>query len=281
MCVGTNQEHKPHGTLASFYTTECPEFQRNDCAWLLARTNVQNQLLTATYITNVLLGILIMYKVFSSYNRKSEKKQHETGKPPIHHADSSYYQSGGGSGLVHRSASAQRLEGPFVTSPPPSVRNGVHGSQNTLRRTASKDRSDYQQGTYSSEYRSQQNGHQSRHQAHHGSTSSLRNGGGRFYDTAYAAESGAGGALTERRGSYGGAGAHSLQRHTQTRSSHRQGFSESSSYETNEHFERKVERVKRTRGERSRSRSKTASGSSEYESRERMAIKPQQEATTA
>ena len=34
-----------------------------------------------------------------------------------------------------------------------------------------------------------------------------------------------------------------------------QGFSESSSYETREHFERKVQRVKKTRGERERSRS--------------------------
>ncbi|CAD5207870.1 unnamed protein product [Bursaphelenchus xylophilus] len=214
-----------------------------------------------------------MYKVFKSYSKKSERKQNETGKPPIHHSESSFYQTNGGGGIVHRSSSAQRLEGgPFITSPPPSVRNGVHGSQSTLRRTASKDRSDYQQGTYSSEYRSQQNGHQSRHQAHHGSTSSLKNGGSRFYDSAlsYGAE-GHAGALAERRGSCGGA--HSLQRHTQTRSSHRQGFSESSSYETNEHFERKVERVKRTRGERSRSRSKAANGSSEYESRERMAIK--------
>ncbi|VDM85160.1 unnamed protein product, partial [Strongylus vulgaris] len=34
-----------------------------------------------------------------------------------------------------------------------------------------------------------------------------------------------------------------------------QAFSESSSYETREHFERKVQRVKKTRGERERSRS--------------------------
>ena len=35
-----------------------------------------------------------------------------------------------------------------------------------------------------------------------------------------------------------------------------QAYSESSSYETHEHFERKMQRVKKTRGERERSRSK-------------------------
>ena len=35
----------------------------------------------------------------------------------------------------------------------------------------------------------------------------------------------------------------------------RQGFSESSSYETKEHYEQKMQRVKKTRGERERSRS--------------------------
>lgn len=120
--------------------------------------------------------------------------------------------------------------------------------------------------------RSHQNGHQSRHQAHHGSTASLRNG--RYYDQA---AGDVGGIIAERQffqnGSSGG-GSKSLQRHTEHRSSKRSGFNESSSYETNEHFERKVEKIKRTRGgeSSSASRSKVTNGVNEYESKERLAI---------
>ncbi|CAP34013.1 Protein CBG15814 [Caenorhabditis briggsae] len=89
-------------------------------------------------------------------------------------------------------------------------------------------------------------------------------GGGGQNSSSYYEEYRNGGA-----GGYGGSGNghvvgangqimhHADNRHLQNAyQTHQQGgFSESSSYETREHFERKVQRVKKTRGERERSRS--------------------------
>lgn len=57
-----------------------------------------------------------------------------------------------------------------------------------------------------------------------------------------------GGHLVETRG---GSTSHLMERGAG------QGFSESSTYETREHFERKVQRVKKTRSERERERSRS------------------------
>lgn len=58
-----------------------------------------------------------MYKVLRSYSRKSERKHDSTGQPPQHTAEYSHWQSSNGYGGGQR-------DGPFVTSPPPSVKNG-------------------------------------------------------------------------------------------------------------------------------------------------------------
>ncbi|KAI6174981.1 hypothetical protein M3Y97_00981200 [Aphelenchoides bicaudatus] len=181
-----------------------------------------------------------MYKVLRSYSRKSERKHDATGQPPHHTSEYSHWQTsngqGGGGAVGHR-------DGPFVTSPPASVRNG---GTHSLRR-GSRERGGFHDATYSSEFREggaaaageyRNGGH------HHSSSRSHRSGGvahagesgGRYYDTAFSAHSGG------RHGRYNQSSEHhQLHRH----SARGQGFSESSSYETREHFERKVQRVKK------------------------------------
>lgn len=140
-------------------------------------------------------------------------------------AERKHEQSGGG-GPASEAASQHHLSrsAPYVTSAPSSVRNG--GSH-----YASQHNDSYQQhghtghsGHHSESY--YKNGHvtPSGNDPHHY----------RQYDSSLS-----------RDGVYQG----------------RQGFSESSSYEAREHYERKVQKSKKTRGERERRRVANGNGS--------------------
>jgi hypothetical protein len=59
-----------------------------------------------------------MYKVLRSYSRKSDRKHDATGQPPYRHSESTHWETSNGHGT------AERRDGPFITSPPPSIRNG-------------------------------------------------------------------------------------------------------------------------------------------------------------
>uniref|UniRef100_A0A914PJY9 Uncharacterized protein n=1 Tax=Panagrolaimus davidi TaxID=227884 RepID=A0A914PJY9_9BILA len=163
-----------------------------------------------------------MFKVSKSYSKKSEHKREATGAAGGVGSDYHHIQTNGGSG-------------PFITSPPPSLRNG-----------SVRNESNYQH----QQQQQQQQSHHQQSQQQHRSSSASRIGGGGDYSTESHYVRGAGGQLVPISGSdryydsaigYSHAGA--------------QGFSESSSYETREHYERKIK--KKTRGERERSRSRT------------------------
>ncbi|KAI6225247.1 Plectin [Aphelenchoides fujianensis] len=174
------------------------------------------------------VGRAVMYKVLRSYSRKSERKHDATGQPPHHTSEYSHFHTTNGHG--------PRDGGPFVTSPPPSIRNG---GTHSLRR-GSRERDLHHEGTYSSEFRhgsaagEHRNGHVVHHDTHR--SSSREGGGARYYDTAFSSRSGGGRGHYDQRSEH-----HQLQRH----SARGQGYSESSSYETREHFERKVQRTKK------------------------------------
>ncbi|KAI6230952.1 hypothetical protein M3Y95_00330300 [Aphelenchoides besseyi] len=165
-------------------------------------------------------------RVLRSYSRKSERKHDATGQPPHQSSEYSHFHTTNGHGP---------RDGPFVTSPPPSIRNG--GSHSLRRGSRERDLHHHDTSTYSSEFRhggEHRNGHVVHHDTHR---SSSRDGGGvgtRYYDTAFSGRSGSG--LYNQQSEH-----HQLHRHSQRG----QGFSESSSYETREHFERKVQRVKK------------------------------------
>lgn len=139
-----------------------------------------------------------MFKSSKSYSKKASHKREVTGA------------ASGGSDYHH----IQGNGGPFVTSPPPSVRNGSVRNE----------------GVY----------------GQRSSSASKAEGKGEYSESHYVR--GAGGQLVpihgdrHESGIYGG-----------------QAFSESSAYETHEHYERKIK--KKTRGERDRRANGFSNGS--------------------
>ena len=133
-----------------------------------------------------------MYKVLRSYSRKSERKHDGSGQPP---PPTSPHAGGGGGGAEYAHFHAHGAnghtpragDGPFVTSPPPSIRNG-HESVHSLRRGASRERD--------------LNGHHTHHQQHH------HDGGGGTWSSEW------------RHGGGGGGGGSSEWRHSEQRNGH-------------------------------------------------------------
>lgn len=191
------------------------------CPWIFAKPQLQALLFTFFLCSIFVTSILIMYQEKRSYSRKSEHKREGTGAAAGAGSDYHHIQANGGTG-------------PFITSPPPSVRNG------SLR-----NESNYQH------HQQQQHQQHQQHQQQRSSSASRVGGGGDYASESHYVR-GAGGQLVPISGDryydqavgYSHAGA--------------QGFSESSSYETREHYERKIR--KKTRGERERSRSRGTNG---------------------
>uniref|UniRef100_A0A7E4VAI7 Glycine--tRNA ligase n=1 Tax=Panagrellus redivivus TaxID=6233 RepID=A0A7E4VAI7_PANRE len=216
------------------------------CPWLTSKPCLQAVLGTLALFLLCLTAASAMFKVSKSYSRKSEHKRETTGAAKANGGASGDYHH------IHSSSGGVTSGGPFVTSPPPSVRNGTirnEGAHAHGARSASQNEASYearneaayaarheafqqQQRRSSSTNRSAARGGADYSEGHYvrGRDGQLVPAAGindRFYDSAVA------------YGGYGGA----------------QGYSESSTYETREHYERKIR--KKTRGERERSRSKS------------------------
>uniref|UniRef100_A0A914C8Q2 Calponin-homology (CH) domain-containing protein n=1 Tax=Acrobeloides nanus TaxID=290746 RepID=A0A914C8Q2_9BILA len=188
----------------------------NDCPWLFSRSHAQAELATATLLFLLFLTVVIMHKVFKSYSRKAERKYEHNG--------------GAAQGDTYQRVQHENAGAPYVTSPPSSVRNGASAHHQQQQH---QQQQHHQQQQYDSYQRSTARDYSGR-SAEYADSTYQRGGAGKEIiptgDHRYHDQS-----LLAVHGQQG------------------QGFSESSTYETKEHYEKKMVR-KKTRGERERAR---------------------------
>lgn len=150
-----------------------------------------------------------MNKLIRSYTRKTERKHESSGGGSIQGGQQQHYNV--------NSSSSVRGTPPYGTPVPVSIRNGsvAGGGNHQYNQKQQRHHESYQQHPSSGYSDSHRNGYQ-----HHQVVPTDQ----RHYDTAWSQQM--------------------LQEAAQ-----RQGFSESSSYETKEHYEKKVQRSKKNRND--------------------------------